>query len=132
MDAVALLGADLPPRAADPATRVHGARVATTDALLAILRFGGADRYDILSLEEPTPGALDAYRAELAGRGVDTQRVQVVPLPLLRDALTTQTHLAVHDPGSPQLGRLVGAVRPLASEATPCTATAHSLSYGNL
>ncbi|HEV7214787.1 MAG TPA: glycosyltransferase family 4 protein, partial [Chloroflexota bacterium] len=50
----------------------------------------------------------------------------------LRAVLSEQRYLAVHDPGTSNLARLAGMVRPLAPEPTPCTCTYHSISYGNL
>lgn len=131
METVALLGNELPPLATDPLTRVNGARIATGEALRAILRYGSADQYDLLYIEEPS-GSLDAYRAALEQQQIPMERLRLVSPAQLRDVLSASRYLAVHDPSTPNLARLAGLVRPLAPEATPCTCTYHSISYGNL
>lgn len=131
MECVALLGSEAPPRATEPVARVNGARIATTSALVAILRYGSADRYDVFHLiEESAPP--DAYAGQLGDLGVDTSRVRIVSLAQVRQAVATTPYLALHDGGGPDLARLAAMVRPIAPEATPCTCRCHSLSYANL
>jgi glycosyltransferase involved in cell wall biosynthesis len=115
----------------DPLTRVNGARIATGEALRAILRYGSADQYDVLYVEEPS-GSLEGYRAALEQQQIPMERLRLVPPVQLHEVLTASRYLAVHDPSTANLSRLAGLVRPLAPEATPCTCTYHSISYGNL
>lgn len=131
MESVALLGNELPPPATDPLTRVNGARIATGEALRAILRYGSADQYDLFYVDEPS-GSIDAYRDTLANQGIPMERLRLVPPAQLRATLSESRYLAVHDAGSANLARLAGLVRPLAPETTPCTCTHHSISYANL
>lgn len=131
MESVALIGNELPPPATDLVTRVNGARIATGEALRAILRYGSADQYDVFYVEEPS-GSLDAYREALTSQDIPMDRIRLVPPARLRAILSESRYLAVHDPSTPHLARLAGLVRPLAPEATPCTCTYHSISYGNL
>ena len=131
MECVALIGSEAPPQATEPVARVNGARIATTSTLLAILRNGSADRYDVFHLIEES-AAPDAYAAQLADLGVDTSRVRIVPLAKVRQAVATTPYLALHDGSGPDLARLAAMVRPIAPEATPCTCRCHSLSYSNL
>ena len=131
MEAVALVAGDLPAAPTAPVARLNGMRVAAAEALLAILRHGGADHYDVITLDEQS-GPPEAVRAELAGRGVAVGRVQVVPPAQARQVLAARRYLALHDPGSPDLARLAAMVAPVAAEPTPCSGVAHSLSYANL
>ncbi len=131
MERLALIGSELPPKVTDAVSRVNGARVATASAFTAILRFGSADHYDVFCLQEQV-GPLERYAEALADQGIAIERVQLVPPPRVRETLATSRYLAVHDPTSPHLARLAAMVRPLASEATPCTCVSYSLSYANL
>lgn len=110
---------------------MNGVRSATTDAEIAILRYGTFDAYDLfMPLDHPT--LLEKHRADLKAAGVDLSRVSTIPLPEIRRALATKRYFAAHDGNSPFLERLDAMIRPVVQEPTPCTCVHHSISYGCL
>ncbi len=131
MERVVLLGYPPVDGATAPIPWMNGARAATAGAMTAILRYGSSDRYDLF-VPHRLPESMESYLSQLKSQGVDTQRVSLIPFDQIHRTLKTRRYLAVHDPGSCQLGRLAAMVRPLALEATPCTCTHHSISYGHL
>ena len=114
------------PNLTDPGG-IAGARVAAIQAILATLRYGSYEKYDLL-LPVDEPGKIARWGNDLALHGIEPSRVGLIPHSMVAQALQREDYLAVFDTGKPFLDRLDALVAPLGN-SLPCVCLHHSLSY---